>query len=46
MRLILLSFLLQLRDQLPVGDVPVYYSDMIKEQVSAIQPIMLGLHKR
>ena len=38
MRLILLGFLLQTKDQLPVGDVQVY-SQMVKKQVSAIQPI-------
>ena len=38
MRLILLGFLLHWKDQLPVGGMPVY-SQMVKKQVSAIQPI-------
>ena len=38
MRLSLLGFLLFWTDQLPVGGVPVY-SQMVKKQVSAIQPI-------
>ena len=38
MRLILLGFLLHLKDQLPVGGMPIY-SQMVKKQVSAIQPI-------
>ena len=37
MRLILLGFLLHLRDQLPVDDVLVF-SKMVKKKVSAIQP--------
>ena len=37
MRLILLGFLLHLRDQLPVGGVSIY-SQMLKKKVSAIQP--------
>ena len=38
MRLILLGFLLHQKNQLPVGGVPVF-SQMVKKQVSAIQPI-------
>ena len=38
MRLILLGFLLHWKDQLPVGGVLVY-SQMVKKQVLAIQPI-------
>ena len=38
MRLILLGILLHWKDQLPVGGMSVY-SEMIKKQVSAIQPI-------
>ena len=38
MRLILLGSLLHWKDQLPVGDVPVY-SHMVKKQGSPIQPI-------
>ena len=38
MRLILLGSLLHWKVQLPVGGVPVY-SQMVKKQVSAIQPI-------
>ena len=38
MRLILLGFLLHWKNQLPVGGMPVY-SQMVKKQVSAIQPI-------
>ena len=37
MRLILLGFLLHWKDQLPAGGVLVY-SQMVKKQVSAIQP--------
>ena len=40
MRLILQGFLLHWKDQLPVGGVSVY-SQMVKKQVSAIQPIEL-----
>ena len=38
MRLILLGFLLHRKNQLPVGGVSVY-SQMVKKQVSSIQPI-------
>ena len=38
MSLILLGFLLHWKDQLPVGGVSVY-SQMVKKQDSAIQPI-------
>ena len=38
MRLILLGFLFHWKNQLPVGGVPVY-SQLVKKQVSAIQPI-------
>ena len=38
MRLILLGFLLHWKDQLPVCGMPVY-SQMVKKQASAIQPV-------
>ena len=40
MRVVLQGFLFYWKDQLPVGDVSVY-SQMVKKQVSAIQPIEL-----
>ena len=46
MRLILLGFLLHWKDKLAVGGVQVY-SQMVKKEVSAIQPlgVVLGLQE-